>query len=143
MKKSALLEFAHYYCYISISVLMKQTPLNQCSHETGFKGYLVKRMIVWRMQFSYCTKKNKQGLSKIPGFTIASHSESPIVYLRLKNSMGSLKEDLHLLENIVERVLKERFCICGGFQKIDIGHWLHKASESLKRVATLVFDGHK
>jgi len=44
------------------------------------------------------------GLSKIPGFTIASHPESPIVYLILKNSTGSLKDDLHLLENIAERV---------------------------------------
>jgi hypothetical protein len=44
------------------------------------------------------------GLSNIPGFTIASHPESPIVYLRLKKSTGSLKDDLHLLENIAERV---------------------------------------
>jgi len=44
------------------------------------------------------------GLSEIPGFTIASHSDSPIVYLRLKKSTGSLNDDLRLLENIAERV---------------------------------------
>ncbi|KEH39211.1 long chain base biosynthesis protein, putative [Medicago truncatula] len=47
------------------------------------------------------------GVSKIPGFTIASHPESPIVYLILRNSMGSLKDNLQLLENIAEHVLKE------------------------------------
>jgi serine palmitoyltransferase len=44
------------------------------------------------------------GLSEIQGFTIASHPESPIVYLRLKKSTGSLNDDLRLLENIAERV---------------------------------------
>lgn len=44
------------------------------------------------------------GLSKIPGITIASNPESPIVYLRLEKSRGSMKDDLHLLENIAERV---------------------------------------
>ncbi|XP_058723144.1 long chain base biosynthesis protein 1-like isoform X2 [Vicia villosa] len=32
-----------------------------------------------------------RGLLEIPGFTIASHPESPIVYLRLRKSMGSNK----------------------------------------------------
>ncbi|WJX09489.1 serine palmitoyltransferase component [Trifolium repens] len=101
-----------------------------------------------------------KGLSNIPGFTIASHPESPIVYLRLKKSTGSLKDDLHLLENIAERVLKEdsvfvvasrrssldkcklpvgiRLFISAGHSESD----LHKASESLKRVVTLVLSGH-
>ncbi|GAU27301.1 hypothetical protein TSUD_05270 [Trifolium subterraneum] len=101
-----------------------------------------------------------KGLSNIPGFTIASHPESPIVYLRLKKSTGSLKDDLHLLENIAERVLKEdsvfvvaskrstldkcklpvgiRLFVSAGHSESD----LHKASESLKRVATLVLGRH-
>ncbi|RHN77283.1 putative serine C-palmitoyltransferase [Medicago truncatula] len=104
---------------------------------------------------------SQQWLSKILGFTIASHPESPIVYLRLKNSTGSLKDDLHLLENIAERVLKEdsvfvvasrrstldkcrlpvgiRLFVSAGHSESD----LHKAYESLKRVAALVLDGHK
>ncbi|CAJ1973415.1 unnamed protein product [Sphenostylis stenocarpa] len=46
-------------------------------------------------------------LSKIPGFTIASNPESPIVYLRLEKSTGSMQDDLHLLEDIATRVLRE------------------------------------
>lgn len=101
-----------------------------------------------------------QGLSKIQGFTIASHPESPIVYLRLEKSTGSLQDDLRLLENIAERVLKEdsvfvvasrrstldkcrlpvgiRLFVSAGHSESD----LHKASESLKRVSGLVLGGH-
>lgn len=101
-----------------------------------------------------------KGLSKIPGFTIASHPESPIVYLRLEKSTGSMKDDLHLLENIAEHVLKEdsvfvvasrrstldkcrlpvgiRLFVSAGHSESDI----LKASESLKRVAALVLGGH-
>ncbi|KAK7311082.1 hypothetical protein RJT34_08976 [Clitoria ternatea] len=95
-------------------------------------------------------------LSKIPSFTIASNPESPIVYLRLKKSTGSNKDDLHLLENIADRVLKEdsvfvvaskrstldkcrlpigiRLFVSAGHSESD----LLKASESLKRVAASV-----
>ncbi|XP_019436935.1 PREDICTED: long chain base biosynthesis protein 1-like isoform X2 [Lupinus angustifolius] len=98
-------------------------------------------------------------LSNITGFTIASNPESPIVYLRLEKSTGSSKDDLHLLENIAERVLKEdsvfvvpskrstldkcrlpfgiRLFVSAGHSESD----LHKASESLKRVAALVLGG--
>lgn len=100
-----------------------------------------------------------KGLSKIPGFTISSHPESPIIYLRLLKSTGSVKDDQHLLENIAERVLKEdsvfvvtskrstldkcrlpvgiRLFVSAGHSESD----LHKASESLKRVAALVLGG--
>jgi len=50
-----------------------------------------------------CTLANAE-LSKISGITIASNPESPIVYLRLEKSTGSVKDDLRLLENIAERV---------------------------------------
>jgi len=43
-------------------------------------------------------------LSKVSGITIASNPESPIVYLRLEQSTGSVKDDLRLLETIAERV---------------------------------------
>ncbi|KAI5386107.1 serine palmitoyltransferase component, variant 3 [Lathyrus oleraceus] len=100
-----------------------------------------------------------KGLSRIPSFTIASHPESPIVYLRLKQSTGSLKDDLQLLENIAERTLKEdsvfvaasrrstldkcklpvgiRLFVSAGHEESD----LHKASESLERVAAIVLGG--
>ncbi|KAE9600018.1 putative serine C-palmitoyltransferase [Lupinus albus] len=101
-----------------------------------------------------------RGLSNLTGFTIASNPESPIVYLRLEKSTGSTKDDLRLLENITQRVLKEdsvfvvpskrstldnchlplgiRLFVSAGHSESD----LHKASESLKRVAALVLGGH-
>ncbi|KAK7321675.1 hypothetical protein VNO77_32538 [Canavalia gladiata] len=101
-----------------------------------------------------------KGLSKIPGFTIASNPESPIVYLRLEKSSGSVKDDLHLLENIAERALKEEsvFVVTSKRSTLDkcrlpvgirlfvsAGHSesdLLKASESLKRVAASVLGDH-
>lgn len=84
------------------------------------------------------------GLSDVPGLLIASNPESPIVFLKLEKSTGSMKNDLSLLENITDRVSKialsifysyllqflfpnccmiagveGRLCICGGFQKIN------------------------
>ncbi|XP_019447135.1 PREDICTED: long chain base biosynthesis protein 1-like isoform X2 [Lupinus angustifolius] len=101
-----------------------------------------------------------RGLSNLTGLTITSNPESPIVYLRLEKSTGSTKDDLRLLENIAERVLKEdsvfvvvskrstldnchlplgiRLFVSAGHSESD----LHKASESLKRVAALVLGGH-
>lgn len=46
------------------------------------------------------------GLSDIPGLSIASNVESPIVFLKLEKSTGSMKNDLILLEDIAERVRK-------------------------------------
>ncbi|KAL2318514.1 hypothetical protein Fmac_032390 [Flemingia macrophylla] len=101
-----------------------------------------------------------KGLSKIPGFTIASNPESPIVYLRLEKSTGSMKDDLNLLENIAERVLKEEsvFVVTSKRSTLDkcrlpvgirlfvsAGHSesdLLKASESLKKVAASVLGDH-
>ncbi|XP_020234163.1 long chain base biosynthesis protein 1 [Cajanus cajan] len=102
----------------------------------------------------------RKGLSKIPGITIASNPESPIVYLRLEKSTGSMKDDLNLLENIAERVLKEEsvFVVTSKRSTLDkcrlpvgirlfvsAGHSesdLLKASESLKKVAASVLGGH-
>ncbi|KAG4931611.1 hypothetical protein AAZX31_17G227100 [Glycine max] len=108
-------------------------------------------------------KKNiaflRKGLSKIPGITITSNPESPIVYLRLEKSRGSMKDDLHLLENIAERVLKEEsvFVVVSKRSTLDkcrlpvgirlfvsAGHSesdLLKASESLKKVVASVLGG--
>ncbi|CAJ1972716.1 unnamed protein product [Sphenostylis stenocarpa] len=101
----------------------------------------------------------RKGLSEIPGITIASNPESPIVYLRLEKSTGSMKDDLRLLENIAERVLKEesvfvvvskrstldrcrlpvgiRLFVSAGHSESDV----LKASESLKRVTASVLGG--
>lgn len=38
------------------------------------------------------------------GLTVASNPESPIIYLRLKKSTGSMKDDLRLLEDIAKQV---------------------------------------
>ena len=44
------------------------------------------------------------GLSGTPGLEICSHVLSPIVFLKLKKSTGSLTTDLDLLETIAEKV---------------------------------------
>lgn len=44
------------------------------------------------------------GLSDVQGLEVASDALSPIVFLRLKNSTGSLKNDLQLLDEIANRV---------------------------------------
>ncbi|KAJ6807519.1 long chain base biosynthesis protein 1b [Iris pallida] len=96
----------------------------------------------------------RKGLSEVPGMTVASDPQSPIVFLQLKKSTGSPKSDLQLLEKIVDRVLKEdsvfivtskrsildkcplpvgiRMFVSAGHSEAD----LLKASESLKRVAS-------
>ncbi|KAK4780295.1 hypothetical protein SAY87_016401 [Trapa incisa] len=48
-----------------------------------------------------------KGLSNIPELSIASDPESPIVFLRLKRSTGSMKNDLQHLEDIAARMLME------------------------------------
>ncbi|KAG6517010.1 hypothetical protein ZIOFF_020387 [Zingiber officinale] len=95
-----------------------------------------------------------EGLSDVPGLMIVSDPLSPIVFLKLKNSTGSLKNDLELLNKIAERVLKEdsvfivstkrsvldkcrlpvgiRVFVSAGHTESDI----KKVSESLRRVAT-------
>ncbi|KAF5935982.1 hypothetical protein HYC85_027111 [Camellia sinensis] len=101
-----------------------------------------------------------RGLSNIRGLKIVSDVKSPIVFLRLKNSTGSLKSDSQLLEHIAEQVLKEdsvfvvtskrslldkcrlpvgiRLFVSASHSESD----LLKASESLKRVAAAVLAGH-
>lgn len=102
----------------------------------------------------------RKELSKISGITIASNPESPIVYLRLEQSTGSVKDDLRLLETIAERVLREesvfvvvskrstldkcrlpvgiRLFVSAGHSESDV----LKASESLKRVTESVLGGY-
>ncbi|MED6208299.1 serine palmitoyltransferase component [Stylosanthes scabra] len=100
-----------------------------------------------------------KGLSGISGLTIASNQESPIVYLKLKKSTGSTKEDLRLLESIAETALREDsvFVVTDKRSTLDkcrllVGIRLHvsaghsesdlrKASESLKRIAKQVLGG--
>ncbi|THG19609.1 hypothetical protein TEA_019030 [Camellia sinensis var. sinensis] len=101
-----------------------------------------------------------KGLSNIHGLKIVSDVKSPIVFLRLKNSTGSLKSDSQLLEHIAEQVLKEDsvFVVTSKRSMLDkcrlpVGIRLFvsashsesdllKASESLKRVAAVVLAGH-
>nr|CAD1821436.1 unnamed protein product [Ananas comosus var. bracteatus] len=97
-----------------------------------------------------------EGLSHVPGLTVASNPLSPIVFLKLKNSTGSQKRDLQLLNKIVERVLEEdsvyivttkrsnldkcplpvgiRMFVSAGHSESD----LQNASDALKRVAASV-----
>jgi len=99
-------------------------------------------------------------LSGITGLKISSSPLSPIVFLNLKNSSGSSKNDFKLFETIVDKVLKEdsvfvvvskrsvldkcnlplgiRVFVSAGHTKNDI----FKAAESLKRVAETVLYDH-
>lgn len=43
-------------------------------------------------------------MSGVPGLSIASNPESPIVFLKLEKSTGSSKNDLRLLQEISDRV---------------------------------------
>ncbi|KAG6746759.1 hypothetical protein POTOM_049124 [Populus tomentosa] len=97
-----------------------------------------------------------KGLSNIQGLSIASNQESPIVFLKLEMSTGSMKDDLQLLEAIADRALKEDsvFFVTSKRSTIDkcrlpVGIRLFvsaahsdsdllKASESLKRVSASV-----
>nr|GMC68593.1 long chain base biosynthesis protein 1-like [Ipomoea batatas] len=94
-----------------------------------------------------------KGLSGIKGLDLVSDPLSPIVFLKLNKSTGSLKSDLQVLEDIADHVLKEesvfvatskrsmldkcnlpvgiRLFISAGHSESDVV----KASESLKRVA--------
>ncbi|PKI72624.1 long chain base biosynthesis protein 1-like [Punica granatum] len=100
-----------------------------------------------------------KGLSDIPGLSLASDPESPIVFLRLEKSMGAMEDDLSLLEDIADRVLKEdsvlvvtskrstidkcrlpmgiRLYVSAGHTQSD----LMKAADSLRRVAAQVLKG--
>ncbi|KAG6585678.1 Long chain base biosynthesis protein 1, partial [Cucurbita argyrosperma subsp. sororia] len=102
-----------------------------------------------------------QGLSDIPGLKLGSNQESPIVFLLLEKSTGSIQIDLQLLENIAERALKEysvfvstskrstvdkcrlpvgiRLMVSAGHSESD----LLKAIESLKSAAAVVLKDHK
>ncbi|KAI9160709.1 hypothetical protein LWI28_010869 [Acer negundo] len=101
-----------------------------------------------------------KGLSDIRGLSIVSHIESPIVFVRLETSTGSIKNDLHLLEDIADIALKEdsvfvvttkrstldkcrlpvgiRLFVSAGHSESD----LLKACESLKRVSAIVLKDH-
>ncbi|GLT42401.1 hypothetical protein SLA2020_164030 [Shorea laevis] len=100
------------------------------------------------------------GLSDIRGLSIASNPESPIVYLRLERSTGSVKDDLKLLEDIADHALKKDsvFVVVSKRSTLDkcrlpIGIRLFvsaahsesdllKACESLKRAAKIVLANH-
>ncbi|XP_047338239.1 long chain base biosynthesis protein 1 isoform X2 [Impatiens glandulifera] len=101
-----------------------------------------------------------QGLSGIKGLEITSDAMSPIVFLRLTKSKGSSKDDLKILEEIADRVLKEdsifvltikrstldkcrlpvgiKLLVSAGHSEEDI----LKASCALKKVAEAVCFGH-
>ncbi|KAE8670503.1 Long chain base biosynthesis protein 1a [Hibiscus syriacus] len=94
-----------------------------------------------------------KGLSDIQGISIASNPESPIVFLVLEKSTGSVKSDLQLLEDIAGQALKQEsiFVVASKRSTLDkcplpVGIRLFvsaahsesdllKACESLKRVA--------
>ncbi|XP_062103857.1 long chain base biosynthesis protein 1b-like, partial [Humulus lupulus] len=98
------------------------------------------------------------GLSDVPGLSVASSPDSPIVFLTLKKSTSSSKADKDLLQEIADRVLKDEFVFVVTSKKstldrcplpvgirlfVSTSHSeldLLKASESLKRVAALVFE---
>ncbi|KAG8368638.1 hypothetical protein BUALT_Bualt15G0066400 [Buddleja alternifolia] len=100
-----------------------------------------------------------KGLSDVEGLEIASDPQSPIVFLRLKKSLGSFKAELQVLEDIANHVLKEysifiatskrstadkcklpagiRFYVSAAHTESDLA----KACESLKKATAFVLAG--
>ncbi|XP_042004666.1 long chain base biosynthesis protein 1-like isoform X2 [Salvia splendens] len=100
-----------------------------------------------------------KGLSDVQGLEIVSDPKSPIVFLKLKNSTGFSKDDLQVLEDLANHLLKEhgvfvatskrsildkcklpagiRLYVSAGHPKTD----LDKACEAFKQAATLVLAG--
>ncbi|KAL7189118.1 hypothetical protein ACSBR1_038897 [Camellia fascicularis] len=89
------------------------------------------------------TKLNKnivvlcQGLSNIYSLKIVSDVKSPIVFLGLKNSTGSLKSDSQLLEHIAEQVLKKDSVSQGFHSKIRVGVFSFKLFD-FKRILSFM-----
>ncbi|XP_051182210.1 long chain base biosynthesis protein 1a isoform X2 [Lolium perenne] len=101
-----------------------------------------------------------KGLSGTPGLEISSHVLSPIVFLKLKKSTGSLTTDLDLLETIAAQALSEdsvyvvaskrstldrcklpvgiRLFVSAGHTESDIS----KVCSSLKRISASVLSDH-
>ncbi|KAI7749750.1 hypothetical protein M8C21_015605 [Ambrosia artemisiifolia] len=97
------------------------------------------------------------GLLGIKGLELANDIMSPLVFLRLKKSTGSLKSDLQLLEDLADRVLKEHSVFVTTSKRsfvdkcnlpvgiriyVSAAHTesdLQKACESLKSVAASLF----
>ncbi|XP_057804026.1 long chain base biosynthesis protein 1 [Salvia miltiorrhiza] len=98
----------------------------------------------------------RKGLSNVQGLEIVSDPKSPIVFLKLKKSVGFLKGDLQVLEDLANHLLKEhavfvatskrsildkcklpagiRLYVSAGHTKID----LEKACEAFKKATALV-----
>lgn len=98
------------------------------------------------------------GLSDIQGLELASDVMSPLVFLKLKKSTGSVKSDLQLLQDLADCVLKEHSVFVTTSKrsmvdkcKLPVGirmyvsaaHTesdLEKACEALKKAAALVLN---
>lgn len=101
------------------------------------------------------------GLSGLHGLKIVSNPHSPIVFLKLKDSTGSLNTDLQLLEDIADQLLREhnvfvvvskrstldkcplplgiRLFVSAGHSQAD----LEKVCESLKSVVPSVLNNRR
>lgn len=71
-------------------------------HQVTFKLILYLEELF--LQHPCLTACEISGLSDVQGLEIVSDPKSPIVFLKLKKSTGSLKGDLQVLEDIAERV---------------------------------------
>lgn len=61
------------------------------------------------------------GLSDIKGLSVASNPESPIVFLKLEKSTGSVKEDFRLLDDIADHVSTWFFLHRIIFERLSLG----------------------
>ncbi|XP_073025819.1 long chain base biosynthesis protein 1-like [Primulina eburnea] len=100
-----------------------------------------------------------KGVSEIQGLEIASDPRSPIVFLKLKKSAGSLKADLQVLQDICDHLLKDYSIFVATSKRstvdkcklpagirlyVSASHTesdLRNACESLKKVAAFVLAG--
>ncbi|KAL7119353.1 hypothetical protein ACP275_02G058100 [Erythranthe tilingii] len=101
----------------------------------------------------------RKGLSDVQGLEIVSDPESPVVFLTLKKSVGSMKADLQVLDDIADNLLREhsvfvatskrstvdkcklpagiRFYVSAAHTEID----LEKACDSFKKATALILAG--
>lgn len=100
-----------------------------------------------------------KGLSDVQGLQVASSPRSPIVFLRLTTSAGSMKADLQLLEDFADDLLKIHSVFVATSKRATVDKCklpagiklyvsaahsesdLEKACESIKRVAAGVLIG--
>ncbi|KAI5064892.1 hypothetical protein GOP47_0019587 [Adiantum capillus-veneris] len=100
----------------------------------------------------------RKALADIPGLVINSHPMSPLIFMQLKSSTGSFKEDSRVLQKIFEQLLNKESVLVSMTRRsvldkcklptalrlaVSVGHAeadLLAAAVSIKKVAASIFE---